>query len=116
MLAQTGSLDPESQVPDHLLVGLGSAALCNWLCLYVAEARKQDVSIFLLKSLYLLLRAVSLDHIDSKNFTCLILSTLTSLSLLVCTMPWQGSSQHEAEEAITSSGLVLQSARSTSEL
>ena len=37
-------LQPERQVPDGLLLGLDSAALCKWLAVYVAEAKKQDGS------------------------------------------------------------------------
>ena len=43
---ETFALEPGRQVPDRLLLGLDSAALCKWLSLYVAEARKQDGSVF----------------------------------------------------------------------
>ena len=65
---ETFTLEPERQVPDDLLLGLDSAALCKWLSLYVAEARKQDGSLFPPKSLYLLLTGL-LHHMRSKNPT-----------------------------------------------
>ena len=43
--------DPDRQVPDDLLLDGDRAALCKWLSLYVAEARKQDGSMFPPKSL-----------------------------------------------------------------
>ena len=63
------TLEPERQVPDRLLLGLDSAALCKWLSLYVAEARKQDGSVFPPKSLYLLLTGL-LRHMRSNNPVC----------------------------------------------
>ena len=66
---ETFNLEPERQVPDGLLLGHDSAALCKWLSVYVAEARKQDGSPFPPKSLYVLLTGL-LRHMRSKNPTC----------------------------------------------
>ena len=60
---ETFNLEPERQVPDGLLLGHDSAALCKWLSVYVAEARKQDGSPFPPKSLYMLLTGL----LRSKN-------------------------------------------------
>ena len=59
----------EKQVPDNLLLGGDSIALCKWLSVYVAEARKRDGSIFPPKSLYMLLTGL-LRYIRSKTPTC----------------------------------------------
>ena len=62
--------EPNRQVPDGLLLGSSdSTALCKWLSLYVGEARKQDGSPFLHKSLYLLLTGI-FPHMRSNNLTC----------------------------------------------
>ena len=66
---ETFNLEPERQVPDSLLLGHDSAAICKWLSVYVAEARKQDGSPFPPKSLYMLLTGL-LRHMRSKNPTC----------------------------------------------
>ena len=66
---ETFALEPERQVPDDLLLGVDSAALCKWLSLYVVEARKQNGSPFPPKSLYLLLTGL-LRHMRSKNPSC----------------------------------------------
>ena len=63
---ETFNLEPERQVPDGLVLGLDSAALCKWLSVYVAEARKQNGSPFPPKSLYQLLTGL-LHHMRSKN-------------------------------------------------
>ena len=54
---------------DGLLLGHDSAALCKWLSVYVAEAKKQDSSPFPPKSLYMLLAGI-LRHMCSKNPLC----------------------------------------------
>ena len=84
---ETFTLEPERQVPDDLLLGLDSAALCKWLSLYVAEARKQDGHYFR--------RRVCTCYFQAYCVTCVqrillvrIFSTLISWSLLVCTTPW----------------------------
>ena len=61
--------EPGRQVPDGLLLGVDNALLCKWLCCYVAEARKQDGSLFPPKSLYLLLTGL-LRFMRSKNPHC----------------------------------------------
>ena len=63
---ETFHLQPKRQVPDDLLLGHDSAALCKWLSVYVAEAKKQDGSPFPPKSLYMLLAGI-LRHMRSKN-------------------------------------------------
>ena len=66
---ETFHLQPERQVPDGLLLGHDSVALCKWLSVYVAEAKKQDGSPFPPKSLYMLLAGI-LRHMRSKNPLC----------------------------------------------
>ena len=61
--------DPDGQVPDGVLLGADRVALCKWLSLYVAEARKHDGSMFPPKSLYLLLTGL-LRFMRSKNEHC----------------------------------------------
>ena len=47
--------EPERQLPNSLLLGHDSAVLCKSPSMYVVEARKQDGSLFLPKSPYMLL-------------------------------------------------------------
>ena len=60
------SSDRDRQVPDCLLLSQDSVALSKWLSLYVAEARKQDGTVYPPKSLYLLLTGL-LRYMRSKN-------------------------------------------------
>ena len=59
----------EEHVPTELLKSSDSKLLSKWLSLYAAEARKQDGSVYLSKSIYLLLAGL-LRHMRSLNPAC----------------------------------------------
>ena len=61
--------EPESQVPEDLLISSDAAVLCKWLTFYVAETRKKDGSEYPPKTVYLLLSGL-LRHMRSRNASC----------------------------------------------